>query len=377
MKKIIILALAILPLFSFAQGGDFSVKVKIDKSMPNAKAFLLYFENDKNTIDSVQAKNGLFEFKGNVTAPVRATLILDHNGVGFGKQNSTADNLVFYIERGTIMVQAADSIKKAVIKDSPINTESIRYNACLMPAEQLRIAVNKEFLAATPEMKSDKQFMELINTKRLKVGMERRALQVNYIKANPNSYLSLLALKEVAGMSIKLEIIDPLFKGLSAEIRNSNGGKAFAMLLNKVRATSPGAVAPDFVQNDANGSPVKLSDFRGKYVLLDFWASWCGPCREENPYVVKAYRTYKDRNFTVLGVSLDKQEQRSAWLQAIEKDGLIWPQVSDLQGWKNAAATLYGVRGIPQNFLIDPNGNIIAINLRGELLEKKLAELIK
>lgn len=132
----------------------------------------------------------------------------------------------------------------------------------------------------------------------------------------------------------------------------------------------------DFSQNDVNNRPVKLSDFRGKYVLLDFWASWCGPCRQENPNVVKAYKTYKDKNFTVLGVSLDQPGKKQDWLQAIEKDGLTWTQLSDLQGWKNAASTLYGVRGIPANFLIDPQGKIVGKDLRGAALEKKLGELL-
>ncbi len=130
----------------------------------------------------------------------------------------------------------------------------------------------------------------------------------------------------------------------------------------------------DFTQNDVNEKPVSLSSLRGKYVLVDFWASWCGPCRQENPNVVKAFNQYKDKGFTVLGVSLDQKKE--PWLKAIEKDQLTWTHVSDLKYWQNEVAVQYGINAIPASFLLDPNGRIIGKNLRGEALTKKLAELM-
>lgn len=140
-------------------------------------------------------------------------------------------------------------------------------------------------------------------------------------------------------------------------------------------AVKVGDVAPDFSLPDPSGKKVSLSSFRGKYVLVDFWASWCKPCRMENPNVVKAYQQYKNKNFTILGVSLDKKKE--AWVEAIQADGLAWNHVSDLKFWDSMVVPLFGINGIPTNFLLDPQGKIIAANLRGPALEAKLKEVVK
>jgi peroxiredoxin len=170
-------------------------------------------------------------------------------------------------------------------------------------------------------------------------------------------------------------LLEKRFALLSGEAVKSRFAESIKQVIAEGKIGAIGTPALNFKQNDANGNPVTLAQFKGKYVLVDFWASWCGPCRAENPNVVAAYNQYRNKNFTVLGVSLDQGKEE--WVRAIKADQLNWTQVSDLQSWNNAVAKAYRISSIPQNFLVDPNGIIIAKNLRGEALLQKLNEVLK
>ncbi|GHV25484.1 hypothetical protein FACS1894176_04050 [Bacteroidia bacterium] len=241
------------------------------------------------------------------------------------------------------------------------------------PIQARQDSLIQEFRQAPAELANTQEYQLAMQYQYDDLVRQQNAIGIDFIQKHKDSPVSLMAMMEMSREPKDLLTLDSLFQQLTPEVQNTPTGQEWNKFLQHHRLTAIGAMAEDFTMNDVNGKPVKLSDFRGQYVLVDFWASWCKPCRMENPNVVKNYQQYKDKNFTVLGISLDNNQK--AWLNAIEKDGLTWTQVSDLQFWNNAVARQYGITSIPYNFLLDPQGKIIANNLREEALADKLAKL--
>jgi len=311
--------------------------------------------------DSAAVKDGRFRLTGKVEQPILVYLATKEKAGQFFLENANIrvsgniDSLHDLRVTGSASQQTYEGLQ-ASLKD--INTQTDRLYDQYSTAHKSKDSAQMSSLESRIDELND----------------QRKSIIEAFIKAHPGSPVSL---SEIIGMSYTGDYVklNGMFTTLTPSLQESPLGKAMASRLDILRRTGVGQNVMDFTQNNMDGQPVRFSDVNKEhYVLLDFWASWCGPCRAENPNVLKAYNHFKDRNFEVLGVSLD--DNGAKWKEAVTKDGMPWMQVSDLKGWKNAAAQQYGIQAIPFNFLVDPNGVIIARDLRGTALEKKLAEVL-
>jgi peroxiredoxin len=374
MKKALFTALAVLPFAAMAQTQPFTVKGKLGNIKAPAKAYLQYRKDGATITDSVGISNGAFEFKGTAGAsPIQAVLRLNKAGNGLTKSR---DGQQIYLEPGVIEVKnAADSLRTATVSGTPTNAENQAYKTAMKPVNDIYEAMTAKMKAASPAQRESAEYKQEMEAMDKKADELTEPINKKFVKTYPKSVISLDVLRSLAYGADYAEIA-PLYASLSPSLKESESGKKFGEQLAKMKNVALGATAPDFAMADTSGKVVKLSSFRGRYLLVDLWASWCGPCRQENPNVVRTFNKYKDRNFTVLGVSLDRPDAKDKWIKAIKDDGLTWTHVSDLKFWNNEVAQMYGVQAIPQNFLLDPNGKVIAKNLRGDALDAKLAEVL-
>jgi peroxiredoxin len=315
--------------------------------------------------DSTGILNNTFSFNGVQQEPAMYSLSV--RGLG-------QPPLKFFVENARIHINTTrDSIAAGVVTGSPTEDVYQNYKALLHPLTALMDTLNRQYGDA---YKSNNQgLMTRLDNSYDSLDGARKQLITRFVKAHDNSPVAAWAVARNFLFTPDARQLTELYNDLDTSVQRTSYGKKVKASLDIARKLAIGKPAPGFTQNDANGKPVSLSSLKGKYVLIDFWASWCGPCRAENPQVVKAYRAYKDKGFTILGVSLDTD--KTDWLGAVRHDHLSWQQVSDLKGWKNAVAVQYGIRAIPSNVLVDKKGIIIARNLRGASLENKLAGVLK
>jgi peroxiredoxin len=377
--KIKLLTIAmLLPAMAMAQKSNFSVSGQIGKLDKPAKVYLDYMDNGVSHEDSCVVANGSFKFTGIVSGIVTSRMSLDHTGQG--KPHAIyapgGDVVYIYFGKENMVFSSADSLVNAKVTGSKVYDEFEAYNQQIGGTIMaLTKAVNAEFSAASPEQQKDTAFVKAVDAWYRRNIAKREQKQFEFAKNNPNSYFGLVALSESAGTHVDVKKVGPVFNALNVDLRNTDMGKELQQRIEAAGITGIGVQAPAFTQNNVEGKPVSLAGLKGKYVLVEFWASWCSPCRAGNPNLVKQYQLYKDKGFEIISVSLDNVKEK--WIDAIKKDGLPWIHVSDLKGWNNAVGRLYGVRAVPQSFLLDKDGKIIGNTLRDETLNAKLAEIFK
>ena len=392
MKKIITIVIAIATLYACDKEKKNDSGFEISGTLVNSKGESIYLEKlsqqGVNVVDSaVIGEKGEF-------------LINKYSAsVGFYRLRINASNFAMLVldsaQKLKITGDARDLGNTYKVEGSPDTKLYLEYNS-LAQAQKLRTDslgniindsvvkirtfTKKERLSIEDSMKIVSLSQSLQKPYEDLMGVYENVLSKK-IKENPSSFASIMAIQQLRP-EFYLDVYKILDKGLQNKYPTNADAKAFHGMViqtestvNRSQAIKIGAEAPELVLPMANGKDLALSNLRGKVVLIDFWASWCGPCRKELPNVKRCYEKYKAKGFEIYGVSLDKE--RDAWIQAISEEGLKWPQVSDLKFWQSDAVSTYAVQSIPFTVLIDKEGKIIATDLRGADLDNKLAEVLK
>lgn len=315
-------------------------------------------------VDSATVTEGEFQFSGE--APIPEMYYLRLNETNYFTQ--------FFLENGKINVTAdADSLSNAVVSGSKSNDLLREYMATLNDVNSNLLEMQQNYSVAVSSGNTDEA--DRLNIDMTEASNDFFNYVKNFVTENNSSVVApFLTLSVLVPQKLDYNELEPIVSTFSPDLDETIYMKNLNSYMDQQSKIAIGAIAPDFTQNDPDGNPVTLSSLRGKYVLIDFWASWCAPCRDENPNVVKNYNKYKDKGFDIIGVSLD--QDKDSWLKAIEDDGLTWHHVSDLKYWDNEVSDLYYINEIPSSFLLDKDGRIIAKDLRGDELDEKLAELM-
>ncbi|RFZ94540.1 AhpC/TSA family protein [Mucilaginibacter conchicola] len=370
-RKYILSILMLMPILASAQ-KTFKITGSSKGFAEGDKIYLLYKESGNRHFDSTLVSKGMFSFAGTTNGTGIGSLYRNENPM---YADVVHDVVKVFIEPGDIKIITNDSLSNAAVMGTPLNEDNTDLEEALKPfTEKLSKVKNIESL--TPEQQTDVKYTNPINVTIDSIRKLMAPVQFAFIKSHPGSYVSLLTLDKLVNHA-DLSAVADAYNSLSAANKKTELGRAMNLSVNSAKRSQIGVVAAGFELKTSGGKKVKLKDYKGKYILVDFWASWCKPCRDENPNVVAAYDKFKGRNFSIISISIDDKSERKAWLAAIKKDKLPWVQAVDNYEPAKKVKDRYGITTIPANVLIDPSGKIVAKNIKGMELHDTLEKVLK
>ncbi len=372
MKRIASILIILLTVISCqTEPKGYQISAKID-GVPNGnKVSLKAIKNNQAVLlDSAIVKDGIFTFEGSIVEP--DIHIMTVQGV--------QGTLPFILENKDLEILLyKDSLRLSKIEGSKENDIAQNFMQSIAKFRKRNHALMGQYNEARKT--NDTQFLKSYRNKRQELQSENDKFNLEFLEENNNSLFALLMLENFAKIkAIDAKEVDKFYNSFPTDLQESSVGLRIKEKIESTLATEIGAVAPDFTAPNPDGKEITLSKVKGKVTIIDFWAAWCSPCRKENPNVVKVYDKYHEKGLEIVGVSLDgnsrQKEPKQAWLDAIDKDGLTWHQVSNLNYFKGPVAKKYNIQAIPAMFVLDSDGKIIAKNLRGPALEQKISELL-